>query len=102
MARFKPRLPFGPLFDALPTRLEVRPCGRMDQECEIGTPRQVADALGIAPRTAYRWRSEGIPVDDADRLAIALGMHPIEIWGDDWLLPVSVQPLVHHEVMECA
>jgi hypothetical protein len=42
--------------------------------------------VGSSPRTLKRWRSEGkIPWLSADQMAIALGLHPILVWGDEWL-----------------
>ena len=41
---------------------------------------QWAEAAGCEPRTWWRWLNDGIPDDASDRLAIHLGMHPIEIW----------------------
>lgn len=31
-----------------------------------------------------RWRAEGMDIYSADRYAIRLGYHPIEIWGQDF------------------
>lgn len=130
--RFRPTVPFAPLAVAVPPAPQLRPAGRMDIEMMIGTERQVADLIGVAPRTCYRWKRNGVPLDDADRIAVALGMHPFAIWGEAWAemidaavrhvdelrerhiardrarrrsvtrANVIVNPLAHNEVMECA
>lgn len=32
-----------------------------------------------------RAERDGLTHDQADRLAIRLGVHPLEVWGDAWL-----------------
>lgn len=47
--------------------------------------RQVADAVGMQPRSIQRWKENGgVPVGTCDRVAIALGWHPCVIWPE-WL-----------------
>ncbi|MBW3536188.1 MAG: hypothetical protein KY395_00270 [Actinobacteria bacterium] len=29
-----------------------------------------------------KWRRDGLPMASADRIAVALGMHPVEVWPD--------------------
>jgi hypothetical protein len=41
----------------------------------------IADLLGVTERAVQRYRRNGIPVTEADRFAIAAGVHPDEIWG---------------------
>lgn len=38
----------------------------------------------IESKTRSRWRAEGIELYNADKWAIRLGYHPIEIWGQDF------------------
>lgn len=33
----------------------------------------------------YRLKREGLTWTRADQLSCALGMHPMEVWGQDWL-----------------
>ena len=41
--------------------------------------------LGVNRRQVYRWRTAGrIGVVTADRVACRLGLHPCEVWGNDW------------------
>lgn len=47
----------------------------------------LAEQLGMARRTVVRWKSGGVPLAQADRVAAALGRHPSEIWGPDWDTP---------------
>lgn len=62
------RLPFAPL------------------EQTVGAPNtcRLAMVLGVHPRQVYRWRSYGVTEVQADELAIAVGVHPAEVWPD-WL-----------------
>lgn len=47
-----------------------------------GNGSALARALGCAHEQVSRWRSNGLPLDAADRLAVALGLHPVEVWPD--------------------
>ena len=42
----------------------------------------VAHAIGISTQTVYRWTRDGVPLFNADRAAIRLGVHPVLIWPD--------------------
>ena len=44
--------------------------------------RTLADKLDVNVRTVQRYLSSGLTFDQADRIACALGMHPLEIWHD--------------------
>lgn len=49
--------------------------------------RLIAETFGISHPSVVRWRTQPdivINEYDADRYAITLGLHPIEIW-DNWL-----------------
>lgn len=45
-------------------------------------------ALAVGGQTTYRqvwnWRAKGLNQDQADRAAFALGVHPVEVWGNDY------------------
>lgn len=46
----------------------------------------LAKAIGMTDRAINRWKvAGGIPWTSADEAAINLGLHPILVWGDDWL-----------------
>lgn len=61
----QPRVPFAPLR-------------------RFGSNRSLYVQAGVAQRCCVRWASEGIPIYKADQIANALGLHPAEIWHDDW------------------
>lgn len=42
----------------------------------------LARALGCHSTQVSRWRTDGLPLDSADRIAVAVGLHPVEIWPD--------------------
>lgn len=41
-----------------------------------------AERLGVHRAVVHRWRRRGMTIRDADRVAIALGTHPMLIWPD--------------------
>jgi hypothetical protein len=58
-----------------------------------GTVPEIAQALGVSDRTIQRMRTTGIDPYLADEIAIRhLGMHPWEIWGDEWWLEAADCP----------
>lgn len=51
---------------------------------KYGTVSALARAVGCDRARFSKWRREGgMPLVWADRLAVSLGMHPIEVW-EDW------------------
>jgi hypothetical protein len=42
----------------------------------------LARALGIDRAQVARWRGHGLPVGSADRVAVAVGCHPAEVWPE--------------------
>lgn len=72
-----------------PVRLPVAPLMRA---ANLDTDSDLARCLGYRnvrdmARTIdwYRLKREGLTWNRADQLAVALGRHPMEVWGDDWL-----------------
>jgi hypothetical protein len=48
----------------------------------------LARALGMDRAQVARRRSDGLPIESADRIAIAVGKHPAEVWPEWYhLLP---------------
>lgn len=81
--------PTGPAHDG---RLPLAPLERlvatwyiMAGQLRAGNAAQtIADAAGVCRRTVDRWRHKGLDEATADRIAVALGYHPCEVWGDAW------------------
>jgi len=48
------------------------------------TIKVLASRIGVSRRTLHRWAVEGVPVERADRAAIALGTHPACPWPEHW------------------
>lgn len=47
------------------------------------SPNDIATVTGMSRRTIYRWvLRDAIPVRFTDRCAVALGLHPINVWLD--------------------
>lgn len=65
----QPRLPFEPL---------ARFIG-LEQ-----SSRSLAKIVDRHDGTVRKWRIHGVPEQDADRIAVLLGVHPSAIWGDAW------------------
>ena len=65
-----PRLPFEPI----------------NTEARGVTIDTIARTIGVSRRTIHRWINEGVPAEQADRTAIALGTHPTCLWPDHWHL----------------
>lgn len=45
---------------------------------------EVAAEAGTTRRQWYRWRRQGVPLWEADRMAVTLGRHPAELWPQWW------------------
>lgn len=45
-----------------------------------------AEIIGMAPASMHRWFADGVvpSIAKADQAAVALGLHPVQIWGDEW------------------
>ena len=53
----------------------------------------LAQRVGVTPRTVHRWNAEGIPIQQADRAAVAIGSHPGYLWPNDWYAsPLNSSP----------
>ncbi len=44
----------------------------------------LAGRIGVSRRTVHRWAVHGIPAEQADRAAIAIGSHPACLWPEHW------------------
>jgi hypothetical protein len=53
-------------------------------EARAGLSAKTAALTGIHRSMVSRYRRNGIPVLQADRIAVALGRHPGEIWPEWW------------------
>jgi len=71
---------------ALPKRCEVMPGNLSAEPLErIALSRRLAHAsedLGVSRTTWKQWRRVGLSPLAADRIAVRLGHHPIELWSD--------------------
>lgn len=75
------RLPWGPLAEFLPDQI-VAVGGTTTT---VTTAAQIAGPLRIDRSQSWQWSNRGwVTVDQADRIACALGVHPSVIWGDLW------------------
>lgn len=93
------RLPLQPLLEAInPVEYVIGPGPQDSATFDNGVPynpegmllrkreglSHLARLTGFSRRTMQRFRVDGIPVSQADRIAIHFGFHPFEIWGEDW------------------
>lgn len=88
-AGLKLRLPVAPLFALIAVRLDRPICINGTASCEgcntgqHAGPVAIANEIGFCPSTPLAWWRRGdLPLDSADRAAVALGYHPSEVWGD--------------------
>jgi hypothetical protein len=42
----------------------------------------LAERVGVHHRQVLRWRDQGLNVYAADRVAVAMGLHPLLLWPD--------------------
>lgn len=86
------RLPLAPLWDLLERkhRPRVRPFGPMWKVLPFGVD-DFAEAVGCSRRAVHRWRHAGLTWDAADRAAVAVGLHPANVWGREWWASVPVE-----------
>lgn len=54
------------------------------QKVERTSLLELARRTNVHHRQLVRWRSSGLTTQQADELAVALGWHPWEVWGDRW------------------
>lgn len=45
----------------------------------------LAELVGVSRRSVWRWSLEGIPLVSAEHACDALGLHPCQVWGDEWI-----------------
>lgn len=64
MRRAQPRLPLEPLV------------------ARFGGVSGLARALGRDRAQVGKWRQRGVTLDTADRIAVAVGLHPCEVWPE--------------------
>lgn len=67
-------------------RLPLEPLAKLIDHADL---EQLARALGCTDRTIDRWQTGGIPLYSADEAATAAGLHPMNVWGDDWLIGIA-------------
>ena len=46
----------------------------------------LASLVGVSDRTLWRWQRSGLNDTQADRAAVALGLHPVSVWPN-WFNP---------------
>ena len=56
----------------------------LEAHLEPTPTRVLAERLGVSARTVWRWRASGLNPTQADRAAIALGLHPGSVWASWW------------------
>lgn len=79
--RRQPRLPFDPIDQLLEHQGESR-WTVVERRDGQGNACYIAQRIGQHRSLIHRYRKDGLTPNMADRIAIALGRHPIEIWPD--------------------
>jgi hypothetical protein len=49
----------------------------------------LALTVGVCRSNVYKWKRKGLSITQADRLSIALGLHPSALWPEWYKLPVA-------------
>jgi hypothetical protein len=54
---------------------------------------ELARCTGFTARSVVRWASQGMSANTADKAAVSIGSHPINVWGFDawWWAAVEDQ-----------
>ena len=78
-----PRLPLAPLIATVEGRRWM--VARNGGVQRTGPVKELSRETGVTTRSIHRYAHDGVPVDQADRMAIALGEHPAIVWGDAWV-----------------
>jgi hypothetical protein len=73
------RLPFAPL----------------EHAAGAETTADIARRLGISTQRVHDYRRTGIPVYKADRCAVRLGVHPLDVWPDFLAVPDLIDGSLH-------
>lgn len=47
---------------------------------------EFAAAAGVTRRSAFRYQAEGLSINQADRVAVTVGFHPLLVWPE-WGAP---------------
>ena len=47
---------------------------------------QLSKAVGVERHVVRRWQRKGLTVWEADRAAVAAGVHPANVWPEWWAL----------------
>lgn len=56
------------------------------QSTDAHSIKALAELCNVDRQSFYRWQQRGeLPWFTADSIAIAIGTHPVLIWGDEWL-----------------
>lgn len=80
-------LPVGPLLAAAHARAAgIDPRCARDGATAVAVPdRLLGEVLGVQRSAVTKLRSRGsVNAWTADRYATRLGLHPAEVWGNDW------------------
>jgi len=56
----------------------------LEAHLDPGPTASIGRSLGVTARTVWRWRSTGLTELQADRAAIAAGLHPGTVWDTWW------------------
>lgn len=83
------RLPFAPLTRAVGEVYNPSSVGNQHGRTNVewvrnqGNPTgMLSEITGISRRRLVRWTRDGVPLEQADRIAVALGLHVSEIWPE--------------------
>ena len=53
------------------------------------TANDLGRVLKLSRSNVQQLKARGVPIHRADEFAVACGFHPLEVWGDDFLAPLT-------------
>lgn len=66
-----------------PGNLSIEPLLRLFEHLEL-SDEELAVRFGTTRHAIIGWRRRGLSLRLADQVAVHIGVHPIEIWGNDY------------------
>lgn len=84
------RFPLAPLLAIAEVRSHATATMAPGCNYEGGTVNEMARVMKTSPRNLHRWLKDGeLSWWSADECATGLGVHPVEVWGDQWIEAVA-------------
>ncbi len=84
-----PRYSFAPIDAMFPEAVGRRGWSNTDEDVENIAP--IHECLGVSRNTVNGWRHNGLSTMAADKLAVSLGLNPVDLWPS-WYDDAALEP----------